>query len=109
MYIQYTGNINGKESACIVGDSGSICVGNIPWRREWLLTPVFLLGESRKEKPGGWEFMGLQRAGYDWATNTSLQLHFIIYTYITYTHTHTCIHILGAICKEILNKHSYDD
>ena len=50
MYIQYTGNINGKESACIVGDSGSICVGNIPWRREWLLTPVFLLAEFHGQR-----------------------------------------------------------
>ena len=39
----------GKESACNVGDSGrpgfDPCVGKIPWRREWLLTPVFWPGE----------------------------------------------------------------
>ena len=31
-----------KESACDVGDSW---VRKIPWRKEWLLTPVFLPGE----------------------------------------------------------------
>ena len=31
----------GKESACKVGDLGSIPVGKIPWRRERLPTPVF--------------------------------------------------------------------
>ena len=51
MYIQYTGNINGKESACSVGDSGlilcwehplekgmathsSILAWRIPWTEE---------------------------------------------------------------------------
>ena len=35
---------DGKESACTVGDPGSILVGKIPWRREWLPTSVFLPG-----------------------------------------------------------------
>ena len=30
-----------KDSACSPGDPGSI-----PWRREWLPTPVFLPGEA---------------------------------------------------------------
>ena len=36
-------------------------VGQIPWRRAWQPTPVFLPGESPwTEKPGGLESMGLQ-------------------------------------------------
>ena len=35
---------NSKESACNAGDLDSI--GKIPWRREWLHTPVLLPGES---------------------------------------------------------------
>ena len=36
----------GKESACTVGDLGSIPgLGRSPWRREWLPTPVFWPGE----------------------------------------------------------------
>ena len=41
--------LSGKESACNVGDLGSIpesnpWVGKIPWRRKWQPTPVFLPG-----------------------------------------------------------------
>ena len=36
------------------GDLGSIPgVGNIPWRREWLPTPVFLPGEFQDR--GAWQ------------------------------------------------------
>ena len=34
---------DGKDSVCSVGDLGSILgLGRLPWRKEWLLTPVFL-------------------------------------------------------------------
>ena len=34
---------DGKESACNVGDPGSIPgLGSFPWRREWQPSPVFL-------------------------------------------------------------------
>ena len=33
-----------------IGDSGLICVRKIPWRREWLPTPVFLPGESHGQR-----------------------------------------------------------
>ena len=32
------------------GDSGSILVGKIPWRRKWQPTPVFLLGKSHGQR-----------------------------------------------------------
>ena len=38
-----------KESACHVGDVGSI-PGWISWRREWQPIPVFLPGESHGQK-----------------------------------------------------------
>ena len=42
----FLGGSAGKESACNVGDLGSISgLGKIPWRRERLPTPVFLPGE----------------------------------------------------------------
>jgi len=41
-------------------------VEKIPWRRAWQPTPVFLPGEfPRTEKPGGLQYMGLQRVGYN--------------------------------------------
>ena len=56
----FSGGSNGKESACSVGDLGSITgLGRVPWRREWQPTPVFLAGESPwTEEPGGLQCMG---------------------------------------------------
>jgi len=42
---------NGKESTYNAGDPGLIPVsGRFPWRREWLHTPVFLLGEFHGQR-----------------------------------------------------------
>ena len=42
----FPGGSDGKESACNVGDLGSVPgLGSFPWRREWQPTPVFLYGE----------------------------------------------------------------
>ena len=37
---------HGKESACNVGDQGSVPGQEDHWRMEWQPTPVFLPGES---------------------------------------------------------------
>ena len=50
----------------------------IPWRRKWQLTPIFLQRIPRTEEPGALQSMGSQRVGHDWVTNTH-----------THTHTHT--------------------
>ena len=48
---QSTGGSDSKESACSVGDLGSIPgSGRFPWRRECLPTPVFLTGESHRQR-----------------------------------------------------------
>ena len=52
--VGFSGGSAGKESACNVGDLGSIPAGNIPlpWK-EWQPTLVFLPGESPwTEEPG---------------------------------------------------------
>jgi len=41
----FPGSSHGKESACNVGDFDP-WAKKMPWRREWLHTPVFLRGES---------------------------------------------------------------
>ena len=47
------------------------CVGEIPWRREWLPTPVFLPGEFHGQRSlEGLQSMESQRAGHHWITNT---------------------------------------
>ena len=41
----FPGGLDGKESACSVGDLGLIPgLGRFPWRRPWQPTPVFLPG-----------------------------------------------------------------
>ena len=43
----FPGGSDSKESACNVGDPGSIPGwGQIPWRRKWQLISVFLPGKS---------------------------------------------------------------
>ena len=41
---------NPPANAGDAGDSGSILVGKIPWRRKWQPTPVFLLGKSHGQR-----------------------------------------------------------
>ena len=41
-------------------------IGNIPWRRKWKPTPVFLPGKSHGQR--SLQFMGLQRVTHDLAT-----------------------------------------
>ena len=51
-------------------------VGNIPCRRKWQPTPVFLPGESPwTEEPGGLQSAGLQRVGHNWVTKHSPTQH----------------------------------
>ena len=48
----FSGSSDGKESACNVGDPGSIPRSrrSIPWRGEWLSTPVFFPGEFHGQR-----------------------------------------------------------
>ena len=47
----FPGSSDGKEPACNAGDLGSIpWVEKIPWRREWLPTPLFLPEESHGQR-----------------------------------------------------------
>ena len=48
----FSGSSDGKESTCIEGDLGLILGRKIPWRRDWLPTPVFVPGEFQGQEPG---------------------------------------------------------
>ena len=41
---------NPPTKAGDAGDMGSIWVGNIPWRRKWQPTPLFLLEKSHGQR-----------------------------------------------------------
>ena len=47
----FPGGSDGKESSCNAGDTSSLPgLVRFPWRREWLLTPVFLYGEFHGQR-----------------------------------------------------------
>ena len=79
---------SGKESACQRRRHGfHSWVRNIPWRRIWQPTPVFLPGKSSwTEEPGGGQSTGSQRVGHNWATEHTC----------TRAHTHTHAHTQGS-------------
>ena len=63
----FPGGSAGKESACNLGDLGSIPgLGRSPGGGHGNPIPVFLPGESLWTKePGGLQYMGLQRVRHD--------------------------------------------
>ena len=69
----FPGGSDSKESACSVGDLGSIPgLGRSPGGGHGNPLPIFLPGESPwTEEPGGLPSMGLQRVGHVWATKNS--------------------------------------
>ena len=46
----FLGGSDGKESTCNTGDLFDPWVRKIPWRREWLPTPVFMPGKSHGQR-----------------------------------------------------------
>ena len=87
-----------KESACNAGDPGSKpWVRKIPWRRDWLLTPVFLPGEFHRQKAVH-------------AVNSQTQLALSLFTFngtdllvIMYTECANICNIYLAYCKYYIN------
>ena len=62
----FPGGVSGKEPTCQFWrhkrPGPDPWVGKIPWRKEWLTTPVLLPGESPwNEEPGKLQFMKSQR------------------------------------------------
>ena len=60
----FPGGSDSKGSACNAGDLGSNPrIGKIPWRREWLPTPVFLPGEFHGQRSlAGYNPWGLKES-----------------------------------------------
>ena len=83
----FPGGLDGKESSCIAEEPGSVFgSGGIPWRREWLPTPVFLSGE----------FHG-QRSLEGYSPKESNTTERLTHTHThTHMHTHTHTHLLRA-------------
>ena len=77
----FPGGSDGKESACSAGDLGFYpLVGKIPWRREYLPTPVFLPGKSHGQR---------SLVGYSpWVRKELDTTERLTHSH-THTHTHT--------------------
>ena len=79
-HLCYPSSSEDKESACQCRRLGfSSWVGKIPWRREWLPTPVSLPGEFHGQRSlASYSPWDRKEFGHEWGTNTH-----------THTHTHT--------------------
>ena len=67
----FPGDSDGKESARSAGDLG----WKIPWRREWLSTPVFLSGESHGQR----SLAGCSPWGQKESDTTERLTHYTVY------------------------------
>ena len=89
--IGFPGGSDSKESACNLGDPSGSWVRKILWRRAWLPTPVFCLGNPMDRGACRLQFMGSPSVGQDWATNTFTSLfHIKMHSTISYCST-TCV------------------
>ena len=78
-YISFPDGSDGKESACSVGDLGSIPgVGKLFWRREWQPIPVVLPGGSHGQRSlvgySPWDHKELDITEWLTSTHTHMQL-----------------------------------
>ena len=71
--IMHLGFLGGSECICLqCGRPGfDSWVRKIPWRREWVPTPVFLPGKSRGQRSLS---MKLQSIRHDWVNNACMNL-----------------------------------
>ena len=69
--------VNAKD----IMTQGSLWVRKIPWGRAWQPTPVFLPGESHRQRPGGLQSLGSQKVIYNWSTLASKHLKRLSFPY----------------------------
>ena len=73
----FPGSSDSKEFACNTGDPSSIPgFGRSPGERNGNPLQYSCLENIMSEEPGRLQFWGSQRAGYDWPTNTHINLVF---------------------------------
>ena len=71
----FPGGSDGRESACNIGDAGSVLGREDPWRRKWQPTPVFLPGRSHGQRSlAGYTVFEVAESDMTGATNTLFTL-----------------------------------
>ena len=105
-FFSTNGGSDAKESGCNVGDLGSIPVGKIPWRREWLPVPVFLPGEVHGAQ---WSTVHWVAISQTWLKRLSTQskhksfsTHILIDNSSNFTHNVPNLEFL--ICQFLMNR-----
>ena len=104
-----------KESSCNAGDPSSIWIGKIPWRREWLPTPVFWPGEFYGQRslagysPWGHKESDMTkwfqiRVGHNWAIPKKVHRKGISKCYAVVFQVPFYIPRLWQLCKNIRYK-----
>ena len=78
----FPGGSDDKESACNAEDLALIPVLKIPWRREWLPTPVFLPGKLQEQR--SW------RATVYGVAKSAIQLSNFHFHFLLYQHSLAC-------------------
>ena len=87
--VSFSGGSDGKESASIAGDLGSILwSGKYPWRRKWQPTPVFLPGNSM-ERGTWWSIVHSIANTWTWLK----WLHMFMYV----LGIHVCVHVCTSL------------
>ena len=71
IFIGFPGGASGKEPACQCRRLKKLgfnpWVGEIPWRRTWKPTPVFLPEEFHGQELGSLQSIGSLRVGHNWS------------------------------------------
>ena len=84
----FTGGTSGKESACwfrrLRRCGFSPWVRNLPQRRAWKPIPVFLPGESQRQRSLVGLSIGTQRIGYEWSSLTCMYYAYTFLSLITF-------------------------
>ena len=104
--MSFPGGSNREEFACNAGETGfDPWVGKMPWRRKWLLIPVFFLGEFHGQR----SLVGYSPWGHiesdmtERLTLNTWQLYgYAIYLFIYYVHICMCsIHKIARFSSSL--------
>ena len=82
-FLDFPVGSDSKETSCQAGDRSSIWVEKIPWRKEWLPTPVFLPREFHQQRSlVGYSPWGCKKVRHNWATYIFLDFRISGFHYI---------------------------
>ena len=103
IYLLWTIGSGGKEVAVMQETGFDSWVGKIPWRSEWLPTPVVFPGEFHGQR----SLMGYSPWSHKELNTTEQLTHTRMYN--THTHTHTHTRQYEIIMKAAIDREKFKD